>query len=63
MIRAGRPRQRFHGSFLKQPRDRAPLGANLGEGQLGGPFTGDHHEIDYPFPFCICNDLPTQPGA
>jgi hypothetical protein len=25
--------------------------------------TGDHHEIDYPFPFCICNDLPAQPGA
>jgi hypothetical protein len=26
--------------------------------------SGDHHEIDYSFPFCICNDLPpSQTGA
>ena len=24
---------------------------------------GDHHEIDYAFPFCICNDLPAPTGA
>ncbi len=23
----------------------------------------DRHEIDYPVPFCICNDLPAQTGA
>ena len=46
MIRADRARQRFRGSFLKQRRDRAPLGTDLGDAELGRPFASNHHEID-----------------
>jgi hypothetical protein len=45
MMRTARARQRFHGSFLKQCPDRAPLGLDVGQGQLGRTFTSNHDEI------------------
>jgi hypothetical protein len=39
-------RQRFRGTFLKQPLHRAPLPAHLGQGELVRTFPSDHDEID-----------------
>lgn len=48
MMRTGRARhpcQRFHGTFLKQRRDRTPLGTDLPQVELGCTFASNHHEI------------------
>jgi hypothetical protein len=46
MIRMGRLRQRFRGSFLKQPTCRAPLGTKIGQAQPGRPLTSDDNQVD-----------------
>jgi hypothetical protein len=48
MMRTARrrqPSQDFHGSFLKQWGDRAPLRTDVVEAQLGRAFASDHDEI------------------
>jgi hypothetical protein len=45
MMRTGRLRQRFHGSFLKHRQGCTPLGAYLFQPQLVRTFPRDHDEI------------------
>jgi hypothetical protein len=46
MMRAGRARQRFRGSFLEQPLDPEPLGADTLEVELRCARAGDDDEVD-----------------
>jgi hypothetical protein len=45
MIDSSCTRQRFHGTFLKQPLDAAPLGTHIREPELVGSFARNHDEI------------------